>query len=334
MSSCPKDYFTHMDYNQKVKELKTIVYKELKPLLQEKVAIFGLPFHGNIGDSLISLGEFQLLKELKKKIIYCRQLADYSTPFPQLPVDCTILLQGGGDFGDVWRGIQEERLRVISQYKNNRIICFPQTVNYSDDCNLKKDVEFLRSFPHLHLCARDRQSYNFLHKHFANHIHLIPDMAFCINPDTLKKYINAMPTSNNLYLRRTDKELASHKTETFDADEIVMDWPIADNNINLIKWNLKILGITGALDLRGLHRLSTLLQRLSTSAIKHLGYKRITRIGVHFLTSYDKLRVTRLHAGILAVLIGKQVEIIDNSYSKNYNFYTTWLNDCQSVKFM
>lgn len=323
-----------MDYNQKVNELKSIIHKEIKPLLHDKVAIFGLPFHGNIGDSLISLGEFQFLKELKRKVIYCRQLADYSTPLPQLPTDCTILLQGGGDFGDVWRGIQEERLRVMSHYKHYRIVCFPQTVNYSDNNNLKKDAAFLRSFPHLHLCARDHQSYDILCKHFANHIHLVPDMAFCIKSATLKRCINITPTTKNLYLRRTDKELASSKTTISNVDEVVMDWPIADNNLNVIKWNLKLLGITGALDLRGLHQFSRLLQRLSTSAIKHFGYKKIAHIGVHFLTSYNKIRVTRLHAGILAILIGKQVEIIDNSYSKNYNFYTTWLNDCQSVKFM
>lgn len=43
--------------------------------------------------------------------------------------DTIILLQGGGNFGDIW-DIHEFKRKVIRNYPENRIIIFPQTVFY------------------------------------------------------------------------------------------------------------------------------------------------------------------------------------------------------------
>lgn len=323
-----------MNNTEKINELRNIISSKLKPLIQKQIAIFGLPFHGNIGDSLITMGELQLLNELGAKIIYMRQVMDSSTPLPTLPRDCTILLQGGGDFGDIWRGIQEARINIISKYQENRIIIFPQTVEYLDKSLMTQDALKLNNATDLYICARDSTSYRILIDNFKNNILLVPDMAFFIKQSSLKKYMNKKISTKNLFLKRTDKELNKHISIPSSTDEDISDWPIIDNNLNSIKWNLNALGYTGACSKRKLHFMGSLIQWISLKAIVHLGYRQITKIGVEFLTSYNKIRVTRLHAGILAILLGKPVEIIDNSYHKNLNFYNTWLKDVSNVSFI
>lgn len=320
-----------MNNEKKISQLRLTIVNTLKPLIQHKVAIFGLPFHGNIGDSLIALGELQLLRDLNVKIIHRRQLLNTAAPLPKLPLDCTILLQGGGDFGDVWRGIQEERLKIISAYRNNRIIVLPQTVGYSDRAILQSDALRLRDLPDLYICARDSESFKTLNNNFCNNILLLPDMAFCINPQILSKRINHTH-SGNLFLKRTDKELRplDYQSSAFD-DETVSDWPTADNKLSIFNYNLRALGYSGAFDIRRLHFASSAIQKISTYLICRYGYQHIADIGVNFLTSFNSIRVTRLHAAILAVLINKPVKLLDNSYHKNRNFFTSWLEDLDSI---
>jgi len=323
-----------MDSKTKIRELKHIISESLSPLIQrKKVALFGLPFHGNIGDSLISLGEFTFIKDVRAKCIYTRQLLDTDTPYPKLPDECIVLLQGGGDFGDVWRGIQEERIKIIKQYPNNTIIIFPQTVNYANIETCKRDSENLEVHKKLHICARDLQSYEFLTSNFVNSILLVPDMAFYIPIERLTKFC-AKKSSGQLYLKRGDKEFNNSIEIQNLGGSTISDWPITDNQLRCIKNNFAILGITGALRLRNYIRSATLLQKITLKYITKYGYWTIARIGVEFISKFDRLTVTRLHAGILSLLINKPVTILDNSYGKNRNFYDTWLKNVESVTFI
>ena len=53
--------------------------------------------------------------------------------------------------------------------------------------------------------------------------------------------------------------------------------------------------------------------------------------GVRFISPYKHIYTNRLHGAILAMLLNKQVTIIDNNYGKNSSFYHTWLNDINSI---
>lgn len=278
------------------------------------------------------MGEFQLLKDFNADVIYRRQFLDTSTPFPELPGDCTILLQGGGDFGDVWRGIQDVRLDVISKYKDHTIIVFPQTVHYLEESLMVADADRMSACGDLHICARDEKSYNFLKSNFKNHIHLIPDMAMCIDRSMLLKYRDNNEPSMDLYLKRVDKEYNGALENALMRDDLdVRDWPTFGVRLRSVKMNMMILGLTGALDRRGLSVLSRLAQRASTKLITSYGYDRMARIGVKFLSDYKDVTVTRLHAAILSVLIDKPVKLMDNSYHKNLNFYNTWFRNLDTM---
>jgi pyruvyl transferase EpsO len=53
--------------------------------------------------------------------------------------------------------------------------------------------------------------------------------------------------------------------------------------------------------------------------------------GVKFITSYRKVYTTRLHVMILSVLLGKEVQYINNNNGKLEALYNTWLRDCEGV---
>ena len=60
----------------------------------------------------------------------------------------------------------------------------------------------------------------------------------------------------------------------------------------------------------------------------------LIRSGIQQLSQYGEIYTTRLHAGILGLLLDKHVKFLDNSYGKNRNFYATWLEDCDGVEFL
>lgn len=320
-----------MDNDQKIKQLRGIIYSNLAPIIGKKVALFGLPGHGNIGDTYISLGELALLKEIGAKCIYKKMLIDNTRKLPELPHDCTVLIQGGGDFGDVWRGIQEARLAVIKKYKNHQIIIFPQTVFYQDEVNLISDAKLLNECPNLTICARDNISYDILSKSFKNNILLIPDMAFFIPVNQLRKYMrNAGKV--RLYLKRIDKELGKNEVYSEQLNQDVQDWPTAQNKQFIIRLQLLLVGITDAFYLRRMFFISEIFRKISLYYLEKILYPYISKVGVRFLSSYKYISVTRMHAAILAVLLNKPVEIVNNSYGKNKGYYDTWLSDVNTVE--
>jgi pyruvyl transferase EpsO len=58
-----------MTSQQKTAELKRLIEESLRPLITNDYILFDLPYHGNIGDTLIWEGEETFLKSLPHKCI-------------------------------------------------------------------------------------------------------------------------------------------------------------------------------------------------------------------------------------------------------------------------
>ena len=328
-----------MNGQQKLAFLRHQIEVQLFPLVKGKVALFGLPCHGNIGDTYIAMGELSFLKSIGAKVIYTKMGID-STPLPDLPHDCTILLQGGGDFGDVWRGIQECRLAVLRKYQNYKIIIFPQSVFYENNSYKENDAKALKNCTDLTICARDYYSYEVLKQCFHNNILLVPDMAFFIPSASLRKHMLPM-TKQTLFLKRVDKELNQKEMSDMfrnrgdsKASLIVSDWPTIDNNLWCIRLNLWMVGITDALLLRKMSWMASFMRKLTTWQMINVTYPIVAKRGVQFLSLFNNLYLTRLHSAILAVLLDKKFALLDNSYHKNRYFYETWLKDLDLAQFL
>lgn len=317
-----------MRAKEKIERLRAEIEKQLIPLIDSDYVLWDLPYHTNIGDTLIWQGEWNFLRKLPYK---CLGYSSCNTcTFPKLSLDTIILLHGGGNFGDLWRDMQEFRLKVIERYPENRIIIFPQSVHYENIFLIKEDARKMAMHEKMVICARDLSSYNILRENFLNKILLLPDMAFCIDLDYLQKW-SVDEKIKTLYVRRLDKEMGCElDKENFISNEIdIRDWPSLESP------SLRINMYTRLISLQQKMREYKMSNRLIISLVDIMAFKKfrplMIELGVRFISCYHLIYTTRLHVMILSVLLYKRVYFLDNSYGKNSSFYDTWLRDLDSV---
>lgn len=311
-------------FQQKITELKKKITEELTPLISSDYVLLNLPYHANIGDTLIWEGEECFLSSLPYECLYRSSIATYNER-KQFEPNTTILLQGGGNFGDLWVGHQKFRLDIVKKYVENPIVIFPQTVHYSDETKVIRDAKLMSQHKNLTICVRDNKSYNLLNKHFTNNILLLPDMAFWIDPAILKKYM-FQDTKDILLLKRTDKELSSeydYKGQISINGEIdFLDWPTKQKR-NFLH---KIIN-------KPIHPANP-FNSFADYYAYHIYRPYLIKKGVQFLSSYKHIYTTRLHGAILSTLLQKPYTFFDNSYGKNKNFFDAWLSDVEGINFI
>ncbi|MDE5567206.1 MAG: polysaccharide pyruvyl transferase family protein [Muribaculaceae bacterium] len=316
-----------MNFRSKISELRLNIENALSPIITDKVILVDAPYYDNIGDVLIWQGIIEFLSAQGKTLIACS--SGMTFPYSEISEDVTILLMGGGNFGDLWRWFQNIRLKVIQQYPNNRIVMFPQSVWYEDESLISEDARILAQHKDLYLCARDQWSYDFLNHHFsANNVLLVPDMAFYINDKILEPY-RGKESGRKLFFRRLDKEITDD-TPVFISNEYdIHDWPTVEHKPQRFYFVGKAYGAVRRLHNKPLVRFTNhCIDLFANRFIKDA----LVKIGCKFLSQYSSVTTTRLHAMILSVLLHKPVEYIDNSTKKLSAFAQTWLNDLKEVR--
>jgi|SRR5665647_2879355 len=310
-----------MNYEKKITELKQLIELTLTPYITSNYVLYDLPYHTNIGDTLIWEGELSFLGNLSYK---CIDTASITTcTFPKLQNDTIILFHGGGNLGDLYHEHIEFLIKLTEKYPSNRILVFPQTVFYNDKIRLQCDAELLATHKDLILCARDNESYSLLKTFFSNTILLLPDMAFCIPTLELNKY-RTIEGNKTLLLKRSDCELDNEKIPLLPPEIDCKDWPTFEHRLNDGVFIGKVISTLSKLNLP---IIGGKINKLWDFYAYRVYRKDLLRIGVKFVSQYRYIYSTRLHVFILAILLHKEVKIIDNSYKKNSTFYNTWLKD-------
>lgn len=320
-----------MNLKEKIEILRVRIEDVLRPLINHDYVLLELPYYENIGDILIWEGERQFLEKLPYKCLYKASLFSYDSNYA-IPPDAIILLQGGGNFGDVWKRSQRFRLQIIEKYVKNRIIIFPQTVFYEDDAVFQEEARRMAVHDHLTICARDQQSFDLLRSRFQNEVLLLPDMAFCISVDKLIRY-KKKEQDKALFLKRKDKEFkeVSPNCLPFSAMD-VSDWPTYEREFvfnSVMRLSERIKNVLVRMGLSG-----SWWGRCIDFYADRVYRKEILKVGVRFVSSYKYVCTTRLHVAILAILLGKECFFLDNSYGKNSGFYHTWLEETEGVHFI
>lgn len=180
-----------------IKAMNNYHYRNLRSLRDEqKIILFGTPEHDNLGDHAIAYAIHKFLRDhLPDYNIIEVPTYEYKLYAEALqkcvkPGDI-IALSGGGNFGDEY--IDEENLRrsVISTFKNNKVILFPQTIFFSK--SEKGASEFAQSrniysqHDQLTMVAREAFSYEILKEHFPNNqVLLTPDIVLYLHEEDAK----------------------------------------------------------------------------------------------------------------------------------------------------
>lgn len=288
----------------------------LDPLIGDArtVICLNVPFHTNIGDALIWLGTQAYLERKGIRIEYMASHVNVSLRTVRRCGSHLILLQGGGNFGDLWPVPHAVSERVVSTFPHHRVVLLPQSVHFRDPARLQQCQAIFARHADLHLCLREEASFAFCQRHFPQTVsYLCPDMAWNVgvvdSPD--------MPQESLLLLAREDRERkVDGAWNHIPADR--RDW------VGPFGERCMIAGFDMTFC-----RIEALRRRLYTAQGEHR-----LNIGRRLLGRYQALVTDRLHAHILALLMGKRHIVLDNSYGKIRHTYETWTHAFDEAMFL
>jgi len=180
--------------------------------LQKRVFLFGAPDYSNMGDHAIAYAEIKKIKELlgcgliEVPLRRYTMAADIAKQF--IKSEDLILITGGGYLGSLWMNSEVMVREIIDTYPDNRIIIMPQTLYWSNEEYLKREIALTREIYSKHkkltICARDYISEKLMKEYYPEcQVILAPDMALAIDWTNL---IETKERESVLLCLKTDKE--------------------------------------------------------------------------------------------------------------------------------
>ena len=312
-----------MDFRQRIKDILTRVIPFRNAILLD------YPYHYNIGDCAIYLGELYAMKDIGVKVGYIasKDSASFKWIDGLIRRDnrTAILLHGGGNFGDLWKAHHIFRLKVISQFKDVPITQLPQTIYFEDEKLLEKTRKAIAEHSNFTLLVRDHRSFDFAAKEFDCEVILCPDMAFYIDPRVFN--IRVQPRKKCLFLKRKDKESRAD-VGNLSSDRIeVCDWVRVENDLLF-----KALAIPEELGRYAPNRFAYFNPVLKFSSFWFVFH--LVKKGLEQLSGYEYIITDRLHGHILSLLLGKKHFLIEQKTSKLRDYYETWSKNLQIARFI
>lgn len=285
--------------------------RDINELRQRKKAIMlATAEHANIGDAAITLAEQQVLSEqfpeyfqVEISTYEINQKAAYLHAI--LNPEDILFINGGGNLGDQYPEEEELHRKIVSEFPNNKIIIFPQTIYFSDTENgtleLQKSSKVYNSHKDLTMFVRGEASLELAKAHFAQvKTVLMPDMVHVLRSN----YV--FERSGALLCLRDDKE---GKLDCEGKDLIV----------NTAK------ALTGSID-----RSSNIHTEDVTREIRGLVVrKELMRFAKHQVVITD-----RLHGMIFSAVTGTPCVVLSSYNHKIREYYEAFFQDSNAVFFI
>ena len=279
-----------------------------------------VPGHMNVGDHLIAMGAWELLKEAPFRCLAKSTIQSFNY---KIPSDALILLHGGGNFGDLYPGANWFRNEIVKRFPHNKIIFLPQTITYKNLQLIGNDSTICAKHNNLHICARDADSFNILHEFFsANNLYLLPDTALGLYNMLKKK--DSLTSERTLLIDRNDSERSGNPLVV--ADD-VKDWIDILEEINIAPY----ISVYRALYRAGKNLHSSIIKRAHDRYLINRIHPYLLEHATDYFLRYDKVYTTRLHGYIFATMLHIPVEYIDTKYGKISGYIKTWFNNNDSI---
>lgn len=308
-------------------ELKQMLSK-IKDLIPDNkdVYYFDYPVYLNVGDMLIWKGAENFFKEnnikIKKRYSYHRVNKELASGKKiNIPLNAIIICQGGGNFGDLYFPHHNLRNLLIEKFPENRVIILPQSIKYKDKNNEINDFNLYKNHSDLHLFVRDNNSYDIASNYLEN-VYLSPDTAHSLYPIKATKSIS----KESLYLIRNDKESSHEQANILESNKVgVIDWEYLYSSRTITVY--KIIYKLHSSNISQKIIPQKLLNKMWTSYTNF-----IIRKAVELFSDHKRIVTSRLHGHILACLMDKENNVIDNSYGKNSSYHRIWTKDVSNTK--
>ena len=306
-----------LEINFEIKNFKEYLKKrtiKLENNNRQRIFFLDAASYNNLGDQAISFAiskyiidnfkDYEYIEVLEKEFL--RNLRYLKKNINKNDIIC---LAGGGNMGNLYPRYEAIRRKVIKNFKNNKIVIFPQTIDYENDKYGRKELNRSRkvynSNPNLIVCAREKKSYNIMKNLYTNVI-LVSDIVFYLYGKLDDKVQNIEKNKIGICLR-DDKESIFNERER--------------NNI-----------------INSIHDINSIIYLSTMSDIQYIDKKNRKKVLMDKLREFKKCNIVltdRLHGMIFSILCDIPCIVFDNSNKKvsgvlemisNYNVKVKKLN--------
>lgn len=134
---------------------------------KKRIMLLNTPEHGNLGDHALALAEYNMFAEIfpdfeivEIPYYYIHNLSERR--LKSIVGGDTIFVQAGGYLGTMWINEEKAVRKILSTFKDNRIVILPQTITYTDDEFGTREKNISRECYHqcsdLFIFVRDKKS--------------------------------------------------------------------------------------------------------------------------------------------------------------------------------
>lgn len=177
--------------NQTVHTLKPLRFDETAETDEARIILMGGPEYNNLGDHAIAYAtqkffekhfpDYQYIEVTEEEVRW--HLGQLKKKISAKDV---LLLQGGGNLGNIYPDQQRIRSRIITAFPDNTIIMMPQTIHFTDDKEGRKELgKTIRLYSHygnVILGARESISDKRIRKVFKSNVsYLTPDIVLSLD---------------------------------------------------------------------------------------------------------------------------------------------------------
>jgi exopolysaccharide biosynthesis predicted pyruvyltransferase EpsI len=296
------------------------------------VALVNFPNHGNPGDPGIWLGTRTLLQELGVTIGYSCASWDFDAGSLRAAVgDAPVLINGGGNFGDLYAGQQRTRTEVLRTLRSNPVVQLPQSIHFADPANEAAMAELIAAHPDFRMMVRERTSERIARERLGVEPVLSPDHAFGMGPRARTQPV----TTPILWLARMPG----------DPEYVAYDEPTGDD-VRRVEWLHGIAEDQAAWDLVGRAALrvntavrarwspgtrgTSLQHALVARTYVPLAWRWVRR-GMDMVSGAQVVVTDKLHGHVFCLLLGIPHVVLDNSYGKVSGTLDAWTGDLPGV---
>ena len=312
-------------------QLSQRIDETLAPLIagrSERICIIDPPGYANVGDSAIFLGELAFLRRnFPEARIDFFDTANYTPACDRFIRDSSvILLQGGGNFGEIWPRHHAIRMEILNRFPGKPIVQFPQSISFTTQAAIDATARVIETQGNFTLLVRDRKSQAFAEKHFPCATILCPDMAFALS------HIQREPASLDfLCLLRQDKEMVADHSKLLKVLKAlggsldVADWIEAPGS-RLGKRD-KSLGRTWRR-----YPWTIGFTRSFAFRLRERYARERLAFGLGLLSRGSMVITDRLHAHVLCCLLGVRHLLFDSLDGKVSALYEAWTKGTQHAR--